>query len=105
MIFRLLFPEELAGSRIECVEPARLVAEEEHVAAAVAYGQNRCAHRAGGLIHPSDAACLRIEIVNGAARAAHKEIVVENGGLRERGDIARVGERPFELAGCGRRRG
>ncbi len=94
---RFLLPDQLSVIGVQPVEPARLVPKQQHVSAAVADCQNRGAYRAARLIHPSDAARLRVQIVYSAARAADEQVVVEDSRLRERRDVSLVRKRPFEL--------
>ena len=93
----LRLPDERAGRGVDGVEPARQVAEQQHVAArraATASGAARTGPLA--LKRPLDATAVGSERLHEPARAADEDVAVDDGRRRERRDVARETVRPRE---------
>ena len=97
MLVDALLPQLLSIGRVKSVEGANLIAEQQHIAAAFAHRQDRRAHRTRRFIQPAHAAGFAVERMDHAARAAHEQLIIENGRLREGGKIAIESKGPLEF--------
>ena len=90
-------PNQLAGLRPHCVEPAEHVSEKQRVPVAKGHGHDRGAHRAIGLKHPLQATGVRAHSVHEAGSAADEKLAVDDGGRRKGDGVAIKAESPFEF--------
>ncbi len=95
--FNALGPALFAGLRVERIDTAVLIAEDQRMTRPVGHCDERRAHRAARLEHPVQASALGIDAIDGAARAADKHRPVEHRRSPERGHVAGEAEGPFQL--------
>src|SRR5262245_11878601 len=60
-------------------------------------GEQRRTYRTGCLKHPSDTSRRGIESLHQSTGAAHEELAIKNGGLREGDDVTIKTIRPFQF--------
>src|SRR6188768_2800154 len=105
MFFGTLAPDLFAGRRVERVEPASEITEKQNVPAVDRRGHDRRTNRSRGLKRPLQTAGVRAQCVNNAARAADEDLVANDRGLGERGDVTLESKGPLQfqlrdLFGC-----
>src|SRR5437016_5377465 len=97
MVFDPLLPARLAGLRVEPVDAAVLVAEDERCSGWIIDRERRRTDGTGRLERPMQASTFRIDRAHRAAGAPHEHRSVEHGGCPECGHVAGKAEGPFQL--------
>src|SRR5262252_1076413 len=92
-----LLPAQFSTARVERIDLAILIAEDEGGGSTVGNSKRRGPYRPLGLISPVQATRLCINGIDRAAGAADEDSAIEHGRRPESGHVAGKSKRPFEL--------